>query len=156
MFIQLKTRVINLDAVESFAEGKLWFIGVPEETLILDEEDYKTLCAAVFPVTQAKKAKKTEPKNELQELFEELHILTGGKGKTIFTPGREKKLGDLLAKHRMTVQDVKKAATNIGQDAWLQGDNDSKKRYGDVDYLLRPDKAAKWAEAEPQKKKAMF
>ena len=55
------------------------------------------------------------------------------------------------------IQKIIKAATNIGQDKFLQGENDNHKRYGDIDYLLRPDKAAKYAEIDTtQKRKPMF
>lgn len=107
----------------------------------------------MFPTKQVKS---TEPKKELLELFENLHKLTGGKGKPVFSLQREKKLTELLTKHRMTPELLVKAAINIGKDDFLQGrdpNNQSKKRYGDIDYLLRPDKAAKWSEDQEQKKK---
>jgi len=104
-----------------------------------------------------KTVKNVEPKPELLELFEKLHKLTGGKGKTVFSLVREKKLGELLGKHRMTEELLLKAAKNIGENDFLQGVNDSKKRYGNIDYLLRPDKAASWSEdQEDKKKKGMF
>jgi hypothetical protein len=56
----------------------------------------------------------------------------------------------------MTKELLIKAATNIGKDAFLQGENDRNKRFGDIDYLLRPDKAAKWSEDQAEKKKGMF
>lgn len=124
------------------------------DILTLQQESLRDLLVRIVP--KEREVKDNAPKKELLELFERLHKLTGGKGKTILTLAREKKLKDLLTKHRMTEQDLIQAATNIGNDAFLQGDNDSKKRYGDVDYLLRPDKAAKWAEDQQQKKKGMF
>jgi hypothetical protein len=117
----------------------------------LEEDALHELLLSLGP--KEKTIKNTEPKKELLELFEKLHILTGGKGKAVFSLGREKKLGDLITKHRMTPELLIKAATNIGEDEFLQGENDSKKRYGDVDYLLRPDKAAKWSEDQEEKKK---
>jgi hypothetical protein len=103
-----------------------------------------------------KQTKSDKVNKELEDLFTQLHKLTGGKGKPVFSLQREKKLNDLLTKHRMTKEQLIKAATNIGKDDFLQGQNDSNKRYGDVDYLLRPDKAAKWAEDQTEKKKSMF
>lgn len=123
------------------------------DILTLTNESLHTLLLSIAPKS---KINNNEPKAELLELFEKLHTLTGGKGKPVFSLQREKKLSDLLTKHRMTKELLIKAATNIGKDAFLQGDNDSKKRYGDVDYLLRPDKAAKWAEDQTEKKKGMF
>jgi hypothetical protein len=122
--------------------------------LTLSRDSERELRSAVFP--EKRKAKDNGPKPELQELFEKLHKLTGGKGKPVFTLARENKLKDLLTKHRLTEDNLITAATNIGKDDWLQGTNESHKRYGDVDYLLRPDKAARWAEQEDKKKKGMF
>lgn len=123
-------------------------------TVALTEAGLRALDEAIAP-----KDRQTKPdvvNGELLELFEQLHKLTGGRGKPVFSLQREKKLKDLLGKHRMTRELLIKAATNIGKDAFLQGENDSHKRYGDVDYLLRPDKAAKWAEDQEEKKKGMF
>lgn len=118
---------------------------------LLTNESLKDLLLATSE--KQKQVKNTEPKAELLELFEQLHKLTGGKGKTVFSLTREKKLAELLSKHRMTKELLIKAATNIGNDPFLQGDNESHKRYGDIDYLLRPDKAAKWSEDQKEKKK---
>lgn len=120
----------------------------------LEKESLHNLLLSIAP--KSKNASNNEPKAELLELFERLHTLTGGKGKAVFSLGREKKLGDLLTKHRMTKDLLVKAATNIGKDSFLQGENENNKRYGDVDYLLRPDKAAKWSEDQAEKKKGMF
>ena len=121
------------------------------EKFMLKEESLQEVLSILYPVK--KTTKNHEPKDELAELFTKLHKLTKGRGVAVFTLKREKQLADLLGKHRMTEELLIKAATNIGNDAFLQGENDSKKRYGDVDYLLRPDKAAKWAEDQIQKKK---
>lgn len=124
------------------------------DIVTLTEESLRDLLLSIAPKT--KNTTNNAPKVELLELFELLHKLTGGKGKPVFSLQREKKLNDLLTKHRMTEPLLIKAATNIGKDAFLQGENDAKKRYGDIDYLLRPDKAAKWAEDQTEKKKGMF
>lgn len=123
--------------------------------LILDDESFAKLKEHEFPTKRTTK-KSEEPKSELHELFNELHKLTGGKGATVFTPQREKKLNDLLTKSRMTKENLLTAAKNIGNDDFLQGENDNKKRYGNIDYLLRPDKAAMWSEEREEKKKRMF
>ena len=122
-----------------------------QDIITLTEDAYKELLLSVLP--KQKRVNEKEADSELMTLFNELHVLTKGKGKAVFSLQREKKLSELLNKHRMTKELLLKAAENIGNDAFLQGDNDSKKRYGDVDYLLRPDKAAKWSEETNIKKK---
>lgn len=105
------------------------------------------------------KAEVTEDNKDLIELFTKLHQLTGGKGKPIFNVKRQNQLKFLLdpKKGGMTEEQLIKAATNIGEDDFLQGkSDDNTKRYGDIDYLLRQDKASKWAEATPKKKKGLF
>jgi hypothetical protein len=124
------------------------------DILELTDESLHKLFLNVLP--KKKNVKDNTPKAELLELFERLHKLTGGKGKPVFTLGRENKLSELLTKHRLTKEDLITAATNIGKDEFLQGENDNHKRYGDVDYLLRPDKAARWSEQQTEKKKSMF
>ena len=158
MFIYVKTTAdqnpkINISNINLILEQQVHFVG--GLVLDLDEESLKEVHRLTDP--KDKQSKNAEPKKELLELFEQLHKLTGGKGKPVFSLQREKKLADLLTKHRMTKELLIKAATNIGKDEFLQGDNDGKKRYGDVDYLLRPDKAAKWSEDQDnKKKKGMF
>lgn len=124
------------------------------DIITLTDDSLHTLLLSIAP--KEKTTTNNEPKKELLELFEQLHKLVGGKGKTVFSLQREKKLNELLTKHRMTKELLIKAATNIGKDEFLQGQNDSNKRYGDIDYLLRPDKAAKWSEDQTEKKKGMF
>ena len=153
MFIELKKTVVNTNLIESFTEQYVWFTS-SREAMAIDTDDYQKLYDALVPRTR--KTKDVAPKNELNILFDELHTLTGGKGKAVFSLNREKKLNDLITKHRLTPEILKVAADNIGKDAFLQGDNDSKKRYGDIDYLLRPDKAAKWSEVVVQRKRGMF
>lgn len=99
---------------------------------------------------------------ELSGFLQELHKLTGGKGTVVYNAIREKKLKFLLNEKKggLTKEQLTIAATNIGKDAFLQGSNDGNggkgKRYGDIDYLLRPEQAARWAEAEQEKKRGMF
>lgn len=50
-------------------------------------------------------------------------------------PERIKALRRLLK--TFSYDEILSAATAIGKDAWLQGDNPQSKRYGDIDYLLR-------------------
>ena len=125
------------------------------ESVTLSSESMYELEQLTAPKNRQTKSNNADP--ELEALFVQLHKLTKGKGKPTFSLQREKKLKELLGKHRMTEEDLIKAATNIGNDEFLQGDNDRNKRFGDVDYLLRPDKAAKWAdESNEKKKKGMF
>ena len=157
MFIQVKTHAdqtpkININNINAIMDNQVHFAG--GLVLDLDDDSIKRIEEVIAPKDRNGKSDKVDPK--LQALFEKLHKLTGGKGKTVFSLQREKKLKDLLGKHRLTEEDLIRAATNIGNDDFLQGENDSKKRYGDVDYLLRPDKAAKWAEEQEKKKKGMF
>ena len=154
MFIELEKFVVNTNHIESFTHDKIIFGGYEDNIVSISEDDYQKLYDSLVPRTR--KAKTNEPKSELNELFDQLHTLTGGKGKAVFSLNREKKLNDLLTKHRMTKELLLKAAENIGKDAFLQGENDSNKRYGDIDYLLRPDKAAKWSEEQKEKKRGMF
>lgn len=125
------------------------------DSVTLNSESMYELEQLTAPKNRQTKSNNADP--ELEALFVQLHKLTKGKGKPTFSLQREKKLKELLGKHRMTKEDLVKAATNIGNDEFLQGDNDRNKRFGDVDYLLRPDKAAKWAdESNDKKKKGMF
>lgn len=147
-----KTIQVNLAQV-CWVDGNLLTFG-NGLTIEVDDSSIKEINLVTAPKGKQTKSKEADPK--LLALFTKLHTLTKGKGKPVFSLQREKKLRDLLTKHRMTEEDLIKAATNIGNDAFLQGDNDNKKRYGDVDYLLRPDKAAKWADEAEKKKKGMF
>ena len=151
MFIKLGKTIINTDQIATIEEDYI-VVGMAKVTVSKDE--LQKVLDAVMPRTR--KTKDVAPKNELNILFDELHTLTGGKGKAVFSLNREKKLNDLITKHRLTPEILKVAAENIGKDAFLQGDNDSKKRYGDIDYLLRPDKAAKWSEVVVKRKRGMF
>lgn len=145
---------ININQIVAIIERNIYMSG--GLVLELTEESIKDVLVATEPKEkQSKQVSEADP--ELLALFTELHQLTGGKGKPIFSLQREKKLKDLMGKHRMTKEDLIRAATNVGLDAFLQGENDNNKRYGDIDYLLRPDKAAKYADANfVPKKKKMF
>jgi hypothetical protein len=123
------------------------------DILTLTNESLHTLLLSIAP--KAKKVKNNDPNSELLELFNKLNSLLKRK-ETKFTLQRETKLKELLGKHRLTEEDLIKAATNIGNNEWMQGKNDNKTVYAKIDYLLRPDKATQWAEREPEKKKGMF
>lgn len=158
MFIRVTTHAkqtpkINVNNINAIIDNQVHFSG--GLVLDLDDDSIKRLDELTEPKDRNGKSDKVDKK--LETLFVQLHKLTGGKGKPVFSLQREKKLSDLLGKHRMTEEQLVKAATNIGRDKFLQGDNDNKKRYGDVDYLLRPDKAAKYADEDiKEDKKRMF
>ena len=155
MFIELENYVVNASLIERFDSKSVVLHGRRTEGLAINDSDYKKLCHELLPRKRTLKKDKG-PKSELLELFEELHRLTGGIGKAVFSLKREEKLKDLMGTHRLTKEDLIKAATNIGKDEFLQGKNDRDTRYGDIDYLLRPDKAAKWAEDVKKKQKSLF
>lgn len=152
MFIEVTTHAeqkpkINIKLITAIIDKQVHFAG----GLVLDltEESMKEVLTAIAP----KEKSESRVDKDLLAFFEELHTLTGGKGKTVFSLKREKQLKDLLGKHRFSKEDLIRAATNIGKDEFLQGDNDRKKRYGTIDYLLRPDKAAMWSDEQAEKKK---
>lgn len=121
--------------------------------LTLSEEDYNELEATLFPTRKTVAKANTSA----AEFLTRLHNLTGGKGTALASPKRLKALKALLLIEGMTPEKLVISATNIGKDEWLQGKNDNKKRYGDLDFLLRPDKAVKYAEISPEdKRKKMF
>lgn len=149
-----KEIVINYDQIVIIENGNLKMSN--GDSIFISPELTQEIISVVIPPTR-KEVKEAAKDDDLFEFFSELHTLTGGKGTPIFNGVRQKKLKDLLSKHKMTREQLIKAATNIGQDDFLQGkDGTNTKRYGDIDYLLRVDKAMKWAEVEPKKKKGMF
>jgi hypothetical protein len=159
MFIQVENHEgqkpkINTDQIVAIIEKNVYF----SSNLVLEVTD-KSL-EKLHSVTSRgrNKAELNDDNKDLVELFSRLHKLTGGKGKPIFNVKRQNQLKFLLdpKKGNMTEEQLITAATNIGKDAFLQGENENNKRYGDIDYLLRQDKASKWAEATPEKKKGMF
>lgn len=158
MFLRVKVDgitnpvILNTDNISSINDTVVKMNNC--DIITLEKESMKELMLRVSSKTKGVENK--EPKQELLELFEKLHVLTKGKGKPKFTLQREQKLNALLTKHRLTEEDLIRAATNIGNDDFLQGENEGKKRYGDIDYLLRPDKAAKWSDEQEKKKKGMF
>lgn len=118
-------------------------------SLNLSDDDYGQVELTLFP-TRKEVAKDDK---DLSDFLTGLHKLTGGKGPALFSPKRKKALEDLLKIPNMTREKLITAAMNIGSDEFLQGKNDNNKRYGDIDYLLRPDKAVKWSEFNSVKRK---
>lgn len=65
------------------------------------------------------------------------------------TPGRKAKLAKRLKTY--TPEELKKAARNIGKNKFMSGENDNKKRYGTIDYLLRNDeKIEEWLDVKEE------
>lgn len=77
-------------------------------------------------------------RTDLKKLFYELVEALGFDGsRVVYTEARRKKLKARLK--TFGEQAVREAAQNVADDEFLQGDNDSGKRYGDIDFLLRSD-----------------
>ena len=155
MFIELEKTVINSSLIESYSEESVWFAG-SDTPMKISLDDYNRIRQKTLP--NPRKAGSPMVDTRLQDFFIKLHRLTGGKGTPVFNLSRERKLKELMTKHSLSEEMLINAAKNIGEDPYLQGkDPNNSKRYGDIDYLLRPDKAMKWAEANPVvKKKGMF
>lgn len=73
----------------------------------------------------------------LKEFLLELMDKLGYNGQAKVTDGRLRKLKTRLKTHGP--QEILTAATNLRTDDYMQGDNDSGKKFGTIDYLLRSD-----------------
>jgi hypothetical protein len=143
-----KDFLVNTDNIAYIGTPENMLLGINGERITLVHWSYEELTSKLFPTK-----KETKPVSSPDtDLLLELHKLTGGKGKVLATPQRVKKLADLIkifskdSTNEDAIKAIKRAATNIGKDEFLQGENDSNKRYGDIDYLLRAEKCAKWSE----------
>lgn len=74
---------------------------------------------------------------DVKQLFYQLVTGLGFSEQVRFTDERRRKLTSRLRIY--TAANMLAAARAIHDDAYLQGDNDRGKRYGDIDYLLRND-----------------
>lgn len=72
---------------------------------------------------------------DAKELFYQLVKNLGFTDSVRFTEERKRKLK--LRLKTFTAVDLLRASTIVGNDPFLQGENDAGKRYGDIDYLLR-------------------
>ena len=152
MIVEIKEGIISTKHIAAVITGKTNYVYFAGQKMSVSKESAEKLISEM-----AVKPKKEQSSNkELEALFLELFRLTGGKGEPVFNESRKKKLKDLLTKHKMNKELLVKAATNIGNDDFLQGKNDRNKRYGNIDYLLRPDKAAHWAEEQTQPQQRLF
>lgn len=86
----------------------------------------------------APKIHEKQTEEELLSLLKQLNRLTGGKtDNVILNDYRKKRLKALLRPGEFTKDQLLLAAKNLGNNAWMQGENDNKTRYGTVDYLIR-------------------
>lgn len=81
----------------------------------------------------------TEPdiQKKLKAFFYMLVAALGFSETVRYTDGRKRKLQSRLKSYKG--KEILKAAENLGADDYMQGDNPTGKRYGDIDYLLRND-----------------
>lgn len=121
--------------------------------LELDKKNMKIVTENLFGETAPVTAKATE---HVENLLNELHTLCGGRGKAKPTTDRKARLKS--RKKDFSDEELKLAAKNLGSDEFMQGANDSNKRYGTLDYLLRTSaNVNKWLEEQPkEKKKGLF
>lgn len=88
-------------------------------------------------------------------LLNELHTLCGGRGEAKPTSDRKAHLKTRLKD--FTEDELKTAAKHLGEDEFMQGANDSGKRYGTLDYLLRTSgNVNKYLDMPDKPKKSMF
>jgi preprotein translocase subunit SecF len=89
---------------------------------------------------------------DLKELFSELVGLLGFTDAVKYTDGRKRKLQVRLSK--CSADELRRAAQAIADDAYMQGDNQAGRRYGDIDYLIRSDEQVdKWIQRSETKLK---
>lgn len=149
--IRGKTAKINSDHISVLLPEDHGIILSNGDREALSLDDYNEIEAALFP----KRKKVAGVNSEKAELLQKLHTLVKGKSAVIPTPERIQKLNKLLL--TFSEDQLITAATNIGNDKFLQGENDRNTRYGKIDFLLRPEKAAQWAEFKPEdKRKPLF
>lgn len=121
-------------------------------TIHMSDESLKEVTESLFGDV-------SEPSNgaseHTTELINELHTLCGGKGSAKPTSDRKARL-----KTRMkdfSEDELKTAAKHLGEDEFMQGNNDSGKRYGTIDYLIRTSaNVNKYLDMPDKPKKSMF
>lgn len=86
---------------------------------------------------------------DLKALFSELVGLLGFTDAVKYTEGRKRKLQSRV--RSSSPDELRRAAQAIADDAYMQGDNPSGRRYGDIDYLIRSDEQVdKWIQKARQ------
>lgn len=95
---------------------------------------------------------------EMLNLLQQLNRLTGGKTDNVtLNEYRKKRLKALLRPGEFTKDQLLMAARNLGENAWMQGENENHTRYGTVDYLLRDaEKVNRFLEETIVKKTGVF
>lgn len=127
-----------------------------QDILTLEQESLDSILSLVGADESELPTQSQAKPSELGTLLNELHKLLGGRGDAKMTTDRKARLTTRLKD--FTPDEMKLAATNLGSDEFMQGANDSGKRYGTIDYLLRTSaNVNKWIEDQPEKKKpSMF
>lgn len=145
-----KTLIVNTSQIAFIADNFVhmgngaWFEVLDDSMKILNENLY-----GVESATSPAASEHTTT------LLNDLHRLLGGRGEAKPTTDRKARLKSRLKD--FSEDELKTAAQNLGTDEFMQGANDSNKRYGTIDYLLRTSaNVNKWLEEQPQKKKGMF
>lgn len=161
MFLKLMTQknaitnkteevTINPSQITFYSENKVSFSN--GLTIEFDDASMKTLEAEIFGEGSV-----AAPKASVHDegLLNELNKLCGGRGEAKPTSDRKARLKARLKD--FSEEELKLAAKNLGENEFMQGANESGKRYGTIDYLLRtPANVNKCLEDTPKKKKGMF
>lgn len=151
MFIKLNNEIVNTNRISYLNNNKIIFDGY---TIIeISEEDYNLLVGEL--VVSVEFGEKPSRPSQHSELLNTLNTLLGGRGEAKMTTDRKARLTSRLKD--FSADELIRAATNLGNDEFMQGANDTGKRYGTIDYLIRTSaNVNKWLEDQPQKKKGMF
>lgn len=151
-FVEKKVYRVNTSKIVAVREGD-------EPRLYLDGNWGIDLTGDMLAtVLQAIDSEESTPAAKVKEdgFMSQLNVLLGGQQQVKETDDRKRKLKSRLKD--FTADELRTAAKNLGDDEYMQGDNDSGKRWGTLDYLLRSSaNVNKWLEHEaPKKKKSMF
>lgn len=158
MFLQINGKVINTNFIEIFDENAIYFHDV-KSPFPIHEADYIRLKGILVSdesfISDTVSVEVKHRPSELGTFLTQLHQLLGGRGEAKLTTDRKARLTTRLKD--FSKEELVQAATNLGNDEFMQGGNDSGKRYGTIDYLLRTSaNVNKWLEDQPEKKKSMF
>jgi len=159
MFIQIKAKdlsgedkemAVNTSQIAFLVEGYVHMSN--GASFQLDEKEMKKIEADLYgDFTTAKPG----ASQHVEQLINDINRLSGGTRDAKPTTDRKPTLKTRLKD--FTEDELKKAAENLGNDEFMQGANESGKRYGTIDYLLRTSaNVNKWLEDQPDKKKSMF
>lgn len=163
MFMQLEIEnlnstsevLINIDHISSINSNVVKLSN--QDIITLTKESLEKLLNCVYKSDDESLPIPTQHKpSELGAFLTQLHNLLGGRGEAKLTTDRKARLTTRLKD--FSREELIIAATNLGSDEYMQGANDSAKRWGTIDYLLRTSaNVNKWLEEQPEKKqKGMF